>query len=63
MKTSLFAYAAGAFVIVAAILDWDWFFRDWRARFFVNIFGRNGARVFYGVLGLVILFLGFQLDQ
>jgi hypothetical protein len=56
---ALFAYMSGLFVIAAAILDWDWFFRDYRAKFFVDVFGRDGARLFYGILGLVILLLGF----
>jgi hypothetical protein len=58
---ALFAFMSGVFVIAAALLDWDWFFHDYRAKFFVDIFGRDGARVFYGILGLFILFLGFIL--
>jgi hypothetical protein len=60
-KSYLFAYAAGVFTIAAAILDWDWFFKSSKARFFVDALGRNGARMFYGVLGVVILFLGSRL--
>jgi hypothetical protein len=61
-KAYLFAYAAGVFTIAAAILDWDWFFENYKARFFVDALGRNGARVFYGVLGAVILFLGSRMS-
>jgi hypothetical protein len=60
-KSYLFAYAAGVFVIAAAIFDWDWFFNNYKAKFFVDALGRNGARMFYGVLGVAILFLGSQL--
>jgi hypothetical protein len=56
------AYLAGIFVIVAVGVDWNWFFAHPRARFFVDVFGRNGARVFYGILGCVI-YLGFYLQQ
>lgn len=60
-KAYLFACAAGIFTIAAAIFDWDWFFKNNKAKFFVDALGRNGARVFYGVLGGVILFLGLQM--
>jgi hypothetical protein len=45
----------GLFPIVAAWQDWDWFFEHRKARFFVQIFGRGGARVFYAILGCVIV--------
>jgi hypothetical protein len=60
---TLFAYMSGLFVIAAAILDWDWFFEDWRAKFFVDALGRDGARLLYGVLGVALLFLGFWMAQ
>ena len=43
---------AGLFSIGGAVSDWDWFMNNSRARFFVQVFGRNGARVFYVLLGL-----------
>jgi hypothetical protein len=60
---TLFAYMSGLFVIAAAILDWDWFFENWRARFFVDALGRDGARLLYGVLGVGLLFLGFGMAE
>jgi hypothetical protein len=60
---TLFAYMSGLFVIAAAILDWDWFFEDWRAKFFVDALGRDGARLLYGVLGVALLFLGFGMAE
>ena len=48
----------GLFSITAGILNWDWFMNNWRARFFVNIFGRNGARAFYIGLGIFIVVVG-----
>lgn len=59
--TALFAFACGVFVIAAAALDWDWFFNNWRARFFVNLFGRDGARLFYAALGAVFFVLAARL--
>jgi hypothetical protein len=57
------AYLAGIFVIVAVVVDWNWFFSHPRARFFVDVFGRSGARMFYGILGCAFLFPGFYLQQ
>jgi small neutral amino acid transporter SnatA (MarC family) len=48
----------GVFTIAGAVCDWDWFMESSRAQFFVNIFGRNGARAFYVLLGLFLLGLG-----
>lgn len=53
----LFA-AGGIFSICGAALNWDWFLESRKARFFVNVFGRNGARVIYAVLGAVLVVVG-----
>jgi hypothetical protein len=37
----LFAYLSGLFVTAAAVLDWDWFFHDYRAKFLVDLFGQT----------------------
>jgi hypothetical protein len=51
----LIADFAGTLAIAASILNWDWFFENWRAAFFVKLFGRGGDRVFYASLGLAII--------
>lgn len=56
---ALMAWTAGTFTIVAAMADWEWFFTHPKAKFFVDRFGRSGARVFYGILGLTLVALGF----
>lgn len=50
--------AAGLFSICGAAFDWDFFINSRKARFFVSTLGRKGARIFYAVLGLVVLVLG-----
>jgi hypothetical protein len=50
--------AIGLFPIAASVLNWEWFFTARKARFFVDKLGRNGARVWYGVLGLAVMVLG-----
>ena len=57
------AYLAGIFVLVSVLADWNRFFAHPRARFFVDILGRGGARLFYAVLGSGLLFLGFCLQK
>ena len=42
---------AGAFSIAGAAGDWDFFMNHRKARLFVALFGRQGARMFYGLLG------------
>lgn len=49
----------GLYSILAGALNWDFFFNNRRARIFVKIFGRNGARIFYVVFGIVVAALGF----
>ncbi len=59
MPLAILAWLAGAFVIVAVITDWNWFFEHPKAQFFVVHFGRGGARVFYAALGIALIVLGF----
>ncbi len=50
--------AAGAFALCGAGFDWDWFMNARKARVFVSMLGRNGARVFYGLLGAALVIAG-----
>ena len=54
----LLLVAVGAFSIFGGVFDWDFFMEHRKARLFVSMFGRTGARFFYGLLGLVIVVLG-----
>ena len=56
--TIIFVIAAGVFCIYCSYKDYDWFFDNHRARPFVSLFGREGARKFYYVLGGILIFLG-----
>ncbi len=44
--------AFGLFLIVAAIANWEWYFKQRRAQSVVKAMGRTGARWLYGLLGL-----------
>ncbi len=61
MFKGLFGVLAGLFAMFCAYKDFDWFMENHKARFFVNIFGRDGARVFYGILGLLLVLLGVMI--
>ena len=54
----VFFFLAGMFTISGAFFDWDWFMNNRRAKIFVKLLGRNGARVFYGILGIGFMLFG-----
>lgn len=45
----------GAFSLVAAAFNFNWYFESEGVMMFVRRFGRKGARIFYAVLGLVLI--------
>ena len=49
----------GFLTIFCALMDYDWFMKHRKAAFFVFLFGRGGARVFYVILGVIVILLGF----
>lgn len=51
---------AGLFSVAGGVFNWNWFMNSRRARFFVAIMSRTGARIFYVVLGLIIAGLGVK---
>ena len=46
---------AGIIALLAAILDWDWFFTAQNTQFVVRNVGRRQARWFFGILGLILI--------
>ena len=53
--TGALLVGSGMFSMLGAVCNWEWFFNDCRARLFVRCFGREGARIFYFLLGLGLL--------
>ncbi|MBP3194161.1 MAG: hypothetical protein J6M05_00620 [Cardiobacteriaceae bacterium] len=47
---AMLLFIGGIYCLIAAFLNFDWFFEHYLARPFVVIFSRNGARVFYALL-------------
>ncbi|MCI4670442.1 MAG: immunity 17 family protein [Bacteroidia bacterium] len=58
LLVAILLIAGGGFSLLASIFNWDFYFEHSRARFFVKIFTRAGARVFYALLGLLLLGVG-----
>jgi len=57
----IISIGGGAFAILASIFNWDFFFENKKARIFMKIFGRNGSRIFYSILGLLLFFLAYKM--
>ncbi len=51
----------GAFIASAGIFNWEWFLDSQKRRYLISfetMFGRNGARVAYVIIGLVLIVAG-----
>jgi hypothetical protein len=60
-ELGLLLIAAGSFGACGGIFDWEFFMASRKARRFVFLLGRTGARFTYGVLGGVIAGIGLGL--
>lgn len=45
----------GLFTMAGGVFDWDWFLGRWRAQLCIKLLGRQGARIFYIILGLAVI--------
>lgn len=48
----------GLFTLAGAIGNWEWFMNSRKARRLSRLITRNGARIFYSVLGIALMVLG-----
>lgn len=46
---------AGIISLLASLLNWDWFFTTRNAQTIIRNVGRSQARLFYGILGAIII--------
>lgn len=58
MVTVILLVAVGLFSVLAGVFNWDFFFNSRKARLWIRLFGRGGARIFYILLGVLIIVLG-----
>jgi Immunity protein 17 len=54
----LIIVAVGVFSAMGGIFDWDWFMNNRKAKLFVTLLTRNGARVAYVLLGAGVIAAG-----
>ena len=45
----------GLLAILASLFNWDWFFQSQNSQFIVKNVGRKQARLFYAVLGILMI--------
>ncbi|MDR2522801.1 MAG: immunity 17 family protein [Synergistaceae bacterium] len=57
---SLIVIFVGTFSAWCAFQNYNWFMNSRKARFIVWVFGRKSARIFYIVLGVVLMLAGFS---
>ena len=62
MIYGIFFVLAGLFSILGAVKNWDFFMNNRKAYIWVKLFGRNGARIFYGILGFVLAIIGLGIS-
>ena len=53
--------AVGLFSLAGGLFNWNWFMNTRRSRALVKSFGSAGARVFYILLGIVVIVFGVLL--
>jgi len=49
----------GIFSIVCAVMNFNWFMENRKAKLFVTLLSRNGARIFYSIIGAGLVVAGF----
>ncbi|MBQ9601489.1 MAG: immunity 17 family protein [Neisseriaceae bacterium] len=59
---SILIILAGVMCIASAIFNWNWFYTNARASLFVYLLGRNGARIFYALLGIFLIWVAIRLS-
>lgn len=55
---NLFFIAAGIFSILGAVLKWPFFMRSGKARGLAKLVGETGTRIFYIIIGIILVILG-----
>ena len=57
----------GLLALLAALFNWEWFFTAQNTQFIVANAGRNRARLFYGIVGIILMimsvFFFFQVKE
>lgn len=54
---------AGMVTIAAAMFEAPFLMDSWKGRMLTRNFGKNGARAFFGILGLAAMFAGLLMGR
>ena len=54
----LILLAGGLMCLGASILNWMWFYRNWRVRALDKFLGRTATRIIYFIIGIAFTFFG-----
>jgi small neutral amino acid transporter SnatA (MarC family) len=57
----IISITGGTFAILASIFNWNFFFENRKVELFIRLLGRTGSRIFYTLLGLVLLYLAYKM--
>jgi hypothetical protein len=57
----LLIIGVGLFAMLGGIMDCEWFMSHRKAAFLAMLLGRNGTRIFYIILGAVLMSVGLLL--
>ncbi|GGJ41028.1 immunity 17 family protein [Deinococcus roseus] len=55
----IFLFGGGLYALAGSVFNWNWFYEDDLSSLIADLMGRKGARIFYFVLGLFLLFVGW----
>lgn len=57
MENVLYAllFIGGLITFLGAVLNWTWMYRSRRSKSIVTTLGLTGARIIYGLIGLVLM--------
>ncbi|MBI3134314.1 MAG: hypothetical protein HYZ14_06510 [Bacteroidetes bacterium] len=58
---TILCIGGGIFVILASTYNWNFFFENRKARIFLALFGRTGARIFYIIVGFFLFFCAYKI--
>ncbi|MBO8438043.1 MAG: immunity 17 family protein [Bacteroidetes bacterium] len=50
----------GLLSLTASIFNLKWLFTSESGRFFIKLFGKAGARIFYGAIGILVLYMAYE---
>lgn len=53
----------GMLTLVASVFDMKWLFTSESGRFFVKLLGKRGARIFYGAVGILVLYMAYEVSK